>query len=74
MTTRTMLIGFLVGGRNDWVRRIPEFMPTIRRGCKWWALGDRASCAALVFQAFSASSTARPGPSPIKIVISIAYG
>jgi uncharacterized protein len=67
--TTTMLIGFLVG-RNGWIRRIPELMPTIRR-LQWWALGIGIVCA-LVFGILGELHRV-PGPSPIKIVISIAY-
>ena len=65
----TMLIGFLIG-RNGWVRRIPELMPAIRR-LQWWALGIGIVCA-LVFGILGEMNRA-PGPTPIKIVISIAY-
>jgi len=67
--TTTMLIGFLVG-RNGWMRRIPEMMPTIRR-LQWWALGIGIACA-LVFGILGELNRT-PGPSPIKIVISTAY-
>jgi uncharacterized protein len=67
--TTTMLIGFLVG-RHGWVRRIPELMPTIR--ClQWWAVAVGIVCA-LVFGILGEFNRT-PGPSPIKIVISISY-
>jgi len=69
LMTTTMLIGFLIG-RNGWVRRIPELLPVIRR-LQWWALGIGILCA-LVFGILGEMNRA-PGPSPIKIVISIAY-
>jgi len=69
LMTTTMLIGFLIG-RNGWVRRIPELMPVIKR-LQWWALGIGIVCA-LVFGILGEMNRA-PGPSPIKIVISIAY-
>jgi len=69
LMTTTMLIGFLIG-RNGWVRRIPELLPVIRR-LQWWALGIGVVCA-LVFGILGEMNRA-PGPSPIKIVISIAY-
>ncbi len=69
LMTTTMLIGFLIG-RNGWVRRIPELMPAIRR-LQWWALGVGVVCA-LVFGILGEMNRA-PGPTPIKIVISISY-
>ncbi len=69
LMTTTMLIGFLIG-RNGWVRRIPELMPLIKR-LQWWALGIGIVCA-LIFGILGEMNRA-PGPSPIKIVISIAY-
>lgn len=67
--TTTMLIGFLIG-RNGWVRRIPEFLPTIKR-LQWWALGVGIVCA-LVFGILGEMNRA-PGPSPVKILISVSY-
>ena len=67
--TTTMLIGFLIG-RNGWVRRIPEFMPIIRR-MQWWALAVGIVCA-LIFGILGELNRV-PGPSPIKIVISVSY-
>ena len=67
--TTTMLIGFLIG-RNGWVRRIPELMPVIRR-LQWWTLGIGIVCA-LIFGILGEMNRA-PGPTPIKIVISISY-
>jgi len=69
LMTTTMLIGFLIG-RNGWVRRIPELMPLIKR-LQWWALGIGIVCA-LIFGILGEMNRA-PGPSPIKIVISISY-
>ena len=69
LMTTTMLIGFLIG-RNGWVRRIPELMPLIKR-LQWWALGIGIVCA-LIFGILGEMNRA-PGPSPIKVVISIAY-
>jgi uncharacterized protein len=65
----TLLIGFLIG-RNDWVRQVPERMPTIRR-LHWWALGVGLVCAATfgtIGQLYRV-----PGPSVIKLVGSMAY-
>jgi uncharacterized protein len=69
LMTTTMLIGFLIG-RNGWVRRIPELMPVIKR-LQWWTLAIGIVCA-LAFGILGEMNRA-PGPSPIKIVISIAY-
>jgi uncharacterized protein len=69
LMTTTMLIGFLIG-RNGLVRRIPELLPVIKR-LQWWALGVGIVCA-LVFGILGEMNRT-PGPSPIKIVISIAY-
>jgi uncharacterized protein len=69
LMTTTMLIGFLIG-RNGWVRRIPDLMPLIKR-LQWWALGIGIVCA-LIFGILGEMNRA-PGPTPIKIVISIAY-
>jgi uncharacterized protein len=57
----TMLIGFLIG-RNRWVYRIPELMPVVRR-LQWGAL------ALGVIGRF----TRTPGPSPLKILVAMAY-
>jgi uncharacterized protein len=65
----TMLIGFLIG-RNDWVRRIPEVMPWIRR-LQWWALALGLVCAAVFGAIFEIDRI--PGPSPLKVLGSIAY-
>jgi uncharacterized protein len=67
--TTTMLIGFLVG-RNGWVRRIAELMPMIKR-LQWWALGIGIACA--LFFGIAGEMNRAPGPSPIKVLISIAY-
>jgi len=65
----TMFIGFLIG-RNGWVRRIPEFLPLIRK-LQWRALALGVAFAALfgIIREFNRI----PGPSPIKIVGSNAY-
>jgi uncharacterized protein len=67
--TTTMLLGFLIG-RNGWVRRIPELMPTIKR-LQWWALGIGIACS--LFFGIVGEMNRAPGPSPIKILISITY-
>ncbi|MEO8751367.1 MAG: DUF418 domain-containing protein [Casimicrobiaceae bacterium] len=67
--TTTMLIGFLIG-RNGWVRRIPELMPVIKR-LQWWALGIGIACS--LFFGIVGEMNRAPGPSPIKILISITY-
>jgi len=69
LMTTTMLIGFLIG-RNGLVRRIPELLPIIKR-LQWWALGIGVVCA-LIFGVLGELNRA-PGPSLVKIVISIAY-
>ena len=69
LMTTTMLIGFLIG-RNGWVRRIPELLPVIKR-LQWWALGVGIVCA-LVFGILGEMNRV-PGPSPVKIVISLSY-
>jgi uncharacterized protein len=67
--TTTMLIGFLIG-RNGWVRRIPELMPIIKR-LQWWTLGIGIACS--LFFGIAGEMNRAPGPSPIKILISITY-
>jgi uncharacterized protein len=69
LMTTTMLIGFLIG-RNGLVQRIPELLPVIKR-LQWWALGIGIVCA-LIFGILGEMNRA-PGPTPIKVVISIAY-
>ena len=69
LMTTTMLIGFLIG-RNGWVRRIPEYMPVIKR-LQWWALAVGIICA-LIFGILGEMNRV-PGPSATKIVISVAY-
>ena len=65
----TMLIGFLIG-RNGLVRRIPELLPAVRR-LQWRALVLGLGCS-LIF-GIVAQYTRTPGPSPLKILVSIAY-
>jgi len=65
----TMLIGFLIG-RNDWVRKIPELLPWIRR-LQWWALAIGVVCS-LSFGAIFEIDRA-PGPSALKVLGNIAY-
>jgi uncharacterized protein len=65
----TMLIGFLIG-RNGWVRRIPELMPVVRR-LQWSALALGVVCS-LTFGIVS-QYTRTPGPSPLKILVAMAY-
>ena len=65
----TMLLGLLIG-RNNWVPRIPEFLPRIRR-LQWWALGLGLGFA-LTFEILGQLNRV-PGPSPVKVVISVSY-
>lgn len=65
----TMLIGLLIG-KNNWVPRIPEFLPTIRR-LQWWALGLGIVCG-LTFEILAQMNRV-PGPSPVKVIISVSY-
>ena len=65
----TMLIGFLIG-RNGWVHRIPELMPVVRR-LQWSALALGVICS-LTFGIVS-QYTRTPGPSPLKILVAMAY-
>jgi uncharacterized protein len=65
----TMLIGFLVG-RRGWVLRIAELMPAIKR-LQGWFLGIGLACALLMGIIFELNRA--PGPSPIKILGSVAY-
>lgn len=65
----TMLIGFLIG-RNNWVRRIPELIPWVRR-LQWWALGIGIVCS-LIFGVIFQIERA-PGPTPLKVLGSITY-
>jgi uncharacterized protein len=62
-------MGFLIG-RNNVMRRIPEFMPIIKR-MQWWTLGIGIGCGVAFASIFYLNRV--PGPSPIKIVGSIAY-
>jgi len=65
----TMLIGFLIG-RNGWVRQIPERMPMVRR-LQWRALALGLGCS--LFFGIVGQYTRAPGPSPLKILVGIAY-
>jgi len=65
----TMLIGVLVG-RHHFAQRIPELMPAIRR-LQWWALAVGLVCALIFGVIFETQRT--PGPSPLKVVGSVAY-
>ena len=65
----TMLMGFLIG-RSGWVRRIPELMPSVKR-LQWRALGLGLGCS-LVF-GIVGQYTRAPGPSLLKILVSVAY-
>jgi uncharacterized protein len=65
----TMLIGFLIG-RNRWVYRIPELMPVVRR-LQWGALALGIICS-LTF-GIVGQFTRTPGPSPLKILVAMAY-
>lgn len=67
--TTTMLLGLLIG-KNNWMPRIPEFMPQIRR-LQWWALGLGIGLG-LAFEVLTQLNRA-PGPSPVKVVISLSY-
>ncbi len=65
----TLLLGFLIG-RNGWVKRIPEFMPVIRR-LQWRALAIGIVCAAIF--GLIRELYREPGPSLIKVLGSNAY-
>jgi len=65
----TMLIGVLAG-RRRWAERIPELMPQIRRATVW-ALVLGLGCGALFTLIFHFNRV--PGPSPIKVLGSVAY-
>jgi len=65
----TMLIGVLCG-RHHFAQRIPELMPAIRR-LQWWALAVGLVCALIFGVIFETQRT--PGPSPLKVVGSVAY-
>ncbi len=65
----TMLMGFLIG-RSGWVRRIPELMPSVKR-LQWRALALGLGCS-LVF-GIVGQYTRVPGPSLLKILVSVAY-
>ncbi|MDQ6684755.1 MAG: DUF418 domain-containing protein [Pseudomonadota bacterium] len=65
----TMLLG-LLAGRRRWVQRIPELMPLVRR-YQLWALAIGLGCGALFTAIFELNRV--PGPSPIKMLGSLAY-
>jgi uncharacterized protein len=65
----TMLMG-LLAGRLLWVQRIPELMPQIRR-FTWVALGIGLACGVAFTLIFHFNRA--PGPSPIKLLGSLAY-
>jgi uncharacterized protein len=65
----TMLLG-LLAGRRRWPDRIPELMPTLRR-IHVWVLVVGIACGALFTLIFELNRT--PGPSPIKLVGSVAF-
>ena len=67
--TTTMLIGLLIG-RGGWVHRIAELMPAIKR-LQWWLLGVGIACS-LIF-GIVGEYTRAPGPSPLKILVGMAY-
>ncbi|MFO1329875.1 MAG: DUF418 domain-containing protein [Rubrivivax sp.] len=69
MLATTMLIG-LLAGRRQWVLRVPELMPRIRR-LTWAALALGLVCAAAYTAIFELNRT--PGPSPIKVVGGVCY-
>lgn len=66
----TMLLG-LLAGRLRWPQRIAELMPRIRRLHVWTLLLGLA-CGALFTLIFEMNRS--PGPSPIKLLGSVAYG
>ena len=66
----TMLIGVLAG-RRQWPRRIPELLPQIRRA-QWWALGLGLVCGVVFTLIFEVLQRA-PGPTPLKVLGSLAY-
>jgi hypothetical protein len=55
--TTTMLIGFYIG-RNGYVQRIPELLPTIRR-LQGWTLGIGIVCSSSASSANTPASRAR---------------
>jgi uncharacterized protein len=65
----TMLLG-LLAGRRRWPDRIPELMPTLRR-IHVWVLVVGIACGALFTLIFELNRA--PGPSPIKLVGSVAF-
>jgi uncharacterized protein len=65
----TMLLG-VIAGRRNWVRRIPELMPQIRR-VHVWSLVVGLVCGAVFTLIFQLNRT--PGPSPIKLAGGVAY-
>lgn len=67
--TTTLLLGFLIG-RNGWVQRIPELMPTIKR-LQWTALAIGIACS--IGFGVIGEFTRTPGPSPLKIFRGFCY-
>jgi|JI8StandDraft_1071087.scaffolds.fasta_scaffold71676_1 uncharacterized protein len=67
--TTTMLLGVLAG-RGRWPQRVAELLPQVRR-LQWAALGLGLLCAATFTVIFELNRT--PGPSPIKVLGSLAY-
>jgi len=65
----TMLLG-LLAGRLQWVQRIPELMPQIRR-LTWVALAVGLVCGAAFALIFHFNRV--PGPSPIKLLGGLCY-
>lgn len=65
----TMLLGLLIG-KNNWLPRIPEFLPRIRL-MQWWALGLGLAFG-LTFEILGQLNRV-PGPSPVKVIISVSY-
>lgn len=67
--TTTMLLGVLAG-RGRWPYRVAELMPQVRR-LQWAALALGLLCALSFTVIFAYNRT--PGPSPIKVLGSLAY-
>jgi uncharacterized protein len=65
----TMLLG-LLAGRRRWVQRIPELMPQVRR-LHVWALVLGVACGVVFTVIFELQRA--PGPTPLKVLGSIAY-